>query len=291
MKINKLFTSTSVLIIFAAALASSCKDEENRITPQDSQDITEEALTESYFQDLDDMAGVAVASDDATNNGRYATGGREIIIQDDRFNCDGIVVTIEPDETSDVPKGVITVDFGTEGCADLRGNVRTGKIMFAYSGKRFTPGASVVTTVENYTINNVLLEGTRTITNVNGSTAEAPEFNVKLEGGKATFEDGTSATRESDITMEWVRDANPLNDKLVIDQSSTASGVTRGGRSYDVSLLEPLAFKRYCGIAVSGIKKYVIDGEREITLDYGDGECDRSVTVTVNGVTRDIKVN
>jgi hypothetical protein len=291
MKTNKLLKSTTVLMISAIALVSSCNDEE-RITLKDTQDITEEALTDSYFQDMDDMAGVAVQSDASTAGGRVASGARSITVQDDRFSCSGIVVTIEPDaaSTQEVPKGKITVDFGTTGCKDLRGNERTGKLIFTYNGRRFIPNSTVVTTGENYTINGVKIEGTRTLTNVSGSTADAPRFNIKLVNGKATFADGAIATRVSDITTKWVREASPVNDKLMIEQSSTASGVTRGGRSYAMSLLAALEFKRSCGMAVTGIKKFVIDGEKEITIDYGDGTCDKAVTITVNGVTRNITV-
>ena len=53
-------------------------------------------------------------------------------------------------------------------------------------------------------------------------------------------------------------------------------------------MLESLVYKRHCGIAVSGVKRYTIHNEREITVDYGDGTCDRNFQVTVDGVTKDI---
>ena len=154
------------------------------------------------------------------------------------------------------------------------------------------PGSTVVTTTDNYTINGIKLEGTRTLTNITGSTSDAPKFEAMLANGKATFiADGTVAERESDITWQWTRAANPADDYLTIDQSSTASGVTRAGRSYEVSLTKALKYKRFCGIAVEGIKNYIIDGSKQITIDYGDGTCDKSVTITVNGITRNLTVN
>lgn len=290
---NNVFGKIATLsLIGGLILATSCNEEE-RLTVTDTQDITEEALTDAYFQDMDDMAGVAIGtpSDDQYSGGRTST---TITIQDERFDCAGIVVTVTPgpNSTLDVPQGVLTVDFGSTGCADLRGNVRTGKIIFTYNGRRFVPGSTVVTTVDNYTINGIKLEGTRTLTNVTGSNSEAPKFNVVLENGKATFlADGTFAERESNITWSWIREANPINDYLLIDQSSVASGTTRGGREYSVSLTEALKYKRGCGIAVEGIKTYVIDGTKEITIDYGNGECDKSVVITVNGVTRSLSVD
>ena len=279
-------------LIGGVMLATSCNEEE-RLTLTDTQDITEEALTDSYFQDMDDMAGVAInaPSDDQYSGGRTST---TITIEDQRFDCAGIVVTVTPgpNSTLDIPQGVLTVDFGPTGCTDLRGNIRTGKLIFTYNGRRFVPGSTVVTTVDNYTINGIKLEGTRTLTNVTGSNSEAPKFNVVLENGKATLlADGTFAERESNITWSWIRESNPLNDYLLIDQSSVASGTTRGGREYSVSLTKALKYKRTCGIAVEGIKKYVIDGTKEIIIDYGNGECDKSVVITVNGVTRSLSVD
>ena len=295
MKTNNRFgkiASMSLLGVFAFVF--SCKDED-KLTLADTQDITEEAVTDSYYQDMDDMAGVSVST---PSDGQYAGGRSEttytITVDDDRLDCAGVVITVTPaaGSTADAPKGVLTVDFGTTACPDSKGNVRTGKLIFTYNGRRFQPGSTIVTTTDNYTINGVKLEGVRTLTNVTGSTSDAPKFNVVLANGKATFTaDGTVAERESNITWQWIRAANPLEDYLLIDQASTASGKTRGGRTYAVSLSKALKYKRFCGIAVEGIKKYLIDGSKEVTIDYGDGSCDKSVVITVNGVTRSLTVN
>jgi hypothetical protein len=146
------------------------------------------------------------------------------------------------------------------------------------------PGSTVITTTDNYFINDVKLEGTRTLTTQSNSTWEAPRFNVVLNNGKATFADGLSATRESSITWQLNRAAKTLQ----IESTSTASGTTRGGRDYAIQLLEDLVYKRHCGIAVEGVKKYTIDGEKQIIVDFGDGGCDGTFTVTVNGMTRTI---
>lgn len=287
MKLPNLFAKiVSLSFIVSTVLMSSCKEEE-RLTASDTQDITEEALTDAYFQDMDDMGGVAVEApaDAQYNGGRTAS---TITITDDRFKC--AIVTIEATGTVENPMGLITVDFGT-GCIDNRLNVRKGKLKFAYNGRRFQPGSTVVITTDNYSINDIKLEGTRTSTNVQGSTSDAPNFNVVLSNGKATFPDGSIAVREASITWEWIRASNPSDDYLLIKANSWADGITRAGRSYEVSLVEDLKYKRFCGIAVDGIKRYIIDEEKEIVVDYGDGTCDKAVTITVDGVTRNITVN
>lgn len=107
-----------------------------------------------------------------------------------------------------------------------------------------------------------------------------------LANGKATFSDQLIATRESNITWQWNRAVNSSEDNLEVEMTSTASGTTRQGRNYSVVLLKNLVYKRHCGMSVQGIKKYTIDGTKEITIDFGDGTCDKTMTVTVNGVTR-----
>lgn len=276
-------------LLISSGLIISCQDEE-KLTVADTLDISEDALSESYYQDMDDMGNLAVEapSDSEFSGGR--TKATTITISDDRFDCNDVTVTLESAEGSsfEIPSGTITIDFGTTGCADSKGNVRTGKIIIAYAGRRFQVGSVLIVTTENYYINGIKLEGTRTLTNVTGTTASNPKFNAILEDGKATFPDGKFATRESDIT--WALSREPFTTLTVLANSS-ASGTTRFGRTYEVTVLEDLKYERFCGIAVSGIKKYIINGSKEITIDYGDGTCDNKVVVTIDGTSRNLVVN
>lgn len=294
-KNNGFLRIVSMGLIGAILAIASCKDED-RLTGQDTQDISEEATTDTYYQDMDDMAGVTVSSSSDTQlgEGRVAASTTITIKDDDRLNCSGTTITIVPGAGSTMqnPNGVITVDFGTTGCADNRGNIRMGQLKFTYTGYKFQVGSVIKVEAINYTVNGIMLEGTRTLTNVTGSTDTSPKFNVVLTGGKATFPDGQVATRESNITWQWDRVATvALADDVLTINPASASGTTRGGRGYTVTVVEALKYKRFCGMAVDGIKKYVLDNSKEVTIDYGDGSCDKSLTVTVNGVTRNISVN
>jgi hypothetical protein len=283
MNIGYLTKISSASLILSIFLISSCNDEE-RISAQDTQDISEESVTDSYFQDVDDMAGVAIATpDDDEYGGRANTHGE---FDDLRFKCVGanITLTRASDSSPALPKGSIVVDFGAA-CTDQRGNIRSGKLTFTYSGRRHQVGSSVVITMDDYKINGIKLEGTKTMTHIEGGTLLAPRYHIVLENGMATFQDGAIAERNSDITMQVG------SGEVLIDETSTANGKTRGGRSYVLTLDQELIYKRNCGIAVSGIKRYVINGNREIIIDYGDGTCDKSIVITVDGVTRKVSVD
>ena len=292
MKTNILLKRSSILMIAAISFVTSCNDVE-RISAEDSQDLSEEAMTYSYYQDIGDMVGVAIeAPTEAQYNGGRMKGTFQVT--DTRFTCDGSPLTLTINTGSILPgnpdpSGSIVVDFGT-GCTDLRGNVRSGKLVIIYRGRRFMPNSTLIVSGRDYTFNGVKLEGTLNIKNVTGSTDTSPRFNSILSAGKATFEDGTVAERRSNVTTQWVRGATPDENRLIIEQGSTAEGITRLGRDYSVTIDKQLEYKRFCGIAVSGIKHYLIDNQKEITIDYGEGECDKEVKVTVNGVVRNLRV-
>lgn len=287
MKNNVIFKPAALAMALLLSLFAISCDDDNRLTLADSQDVAEDALTDSYFEDADDLSGIALQSDASTAGGAASPGARNISISDPRI-CEGAVVTLvaSPNSTVEVPAGVITIDFGT-GCTDARGNVRTGKLIFTYNGRRFQPGSTVVLTTENYSINTIQLEGTRTLTNISGSTESAPKFSIELVDGKATFVDGTFALREASLTREWIRGTTPSADELRVE--GTASGTTRRESAYTMNIQETLVFKRGCGFPVAGVKSFVIDG-KTIVIDYGDGTCDRIVTYTVGDRTRTTNV-
>jgi hypothetical protein len=285
-KIHQLFLVGSLLT--GASFLEACKDE--IVGRADLEAVPEEALTESFYQDLDDLSNVALQ--EPTDN-QYA-GGRTaatITVDDDRFDCDNVVVTVQPATGSTLqnPQGVITIDFGTIGCADPRNVLRQGKLHIAYSGRRFMPSSRIVITPENYSVSAVKIEGVRTSVNVSTSTEAAPSFHVTLTDGRATYPDGTTMTRSSDITWTWKRNENPLNDERIVSAGSTASGMTRTGVAYSVSVDEDLVYQRTCLIAIEGVKDYVIDNTKDISVDYSYEDC-QHVSITANRVTKGVKV-
>jgi len=285
-KIHQLFLVGSLLA--GASLLGACKDE--IVGKADLEAVPEEALTESFYQDLDDLSNVALQ--EPTDN-QYA-GGRTaatITVDDDRFDCNNVVVTVQPATGSTLqnPQGVITIDFGTIGCADPRNVLRRGKLNIAYSGRRFMPNSRIVITPEDYSVSAVKIEGVRTCVNVSTSTEAAPSFHVTLTDGRATFPDGTTMTRTSDITWTWKRNENPLNDERIVSAGSTASGTTRTGVAYSVSVDEDLVYQRTCLIAVEGVKDYVINNTKDISVNYGYEDC-QHVSVTANRITKGVKV-
>lgn len=264
---NTLFSLAAVFFLVLAA----CDSNDELISTDNSPAIsTDEEVVDGYFEDTDDV--VFEANDQIT-----ATNGRSAMEDDESLTrCAEI--------THDAENKTITIDFG-DGCEGPGGKIRSGKIIITYTDRKYVPGAVWVYTLENYTVNGIALEGTKTLTNVSGSESDYLSFNKLLEGGKATWPDGSFATREVNKTFTWIRATRPVNDEFHVE--GDASGVTKDGVAYEVDILSKLIYKRKCRragvhIAVQGLKS-VIKGEEEILIDFGDGECDNLVTITKNG--------
>jgi hypothetical protein len=282
MKINNLFKRTAALVmVISLGLAVSCSEQEVILQEEASQ-VAEDAISDFYYEDVDDMANLAMVSAPETEG----SGGRvssNVTVNDERFNCATATIEITGQEPI---SGVITIDFG-DGCT-IRGVERAGKIIITFVGRRFQEGSTVVTTFENYSVNGVKVEGERTVTNL-GVVENTITFNIVLNDGKLTWPDGTSATREHNFNRKWIRAELRANDSMEV--TGGASGVNRRGVAYEMEIDEnhPITYKRFCPIAVSGIKTFYT-ANHTIVINYGNGECDRIITITVGDKSREVRV-
>ncbi len=265
-------TATLSLVLAFTMVLVSC-DSEDAVNPlSDSSDISSnEEVVDGYFEDTDDVVFEANDQLNIPGNGRVLMDNRNALTR-----CAEI--------THDTENNTITVDFG-DGCEGPGGKVRAGKIIITYTDRKYIPGAEWVYTLENYSVNEIALEGIKTITNVSVSLDDNLSFNKVLTGGKATWPDGSSATREVNKTVTWVRESNPINDEFHVE--GEASGVSKDGVAYEIDILSTLIYKRMCRregvhVAVQGLKS-ITKGDSEVLIDFGDGECDNTVTVTKEG--------
>ena len=298
MKTNNFFRKAAAMVaVVSLGFAFSCQENEDPYATEAGY-VAEESVTDYYFEDADDMAGVAVASDEGTAGGKLSSGASVLTVDDDRF-CAAVAISFSELSTPELPIGDITVDFG-DACEDPRGNVRSGRIIVHFNGRRFLPGSWISITFENYYINGIKLSGTRTLTNVTGSSEDAPKFQIELENGLAVWPDGTTATREHCYERVWLRALSPLNDELHVSQCANtdewphdfaATGVNRRGVEYEMAILTELVYRRGCPIAVSGVKEFTnVTTGQVIIVDYGDGDCDRVITIKIEGQSRSVSI-
>jgi len=270
-------------LIFGAV---SCVEDINPLNSIETGEIDSEITAESAFEDIDDLLSNMSFTGDGNFNSRVES-------IDDRF-CAGTQVLLKNKVKTD-PDSLI-IDFGAAGCTDPKGNVRKGKILMMFTGDRKIAHTS---TFVDFFFNGKKIEGTRSFELTN---LLPPTFETSLSGGKITWPDGTFATREASHVRVWNKDLQqPSNSTYVINKGGTASGVKRTGTAYAVEITKDLLFKRSCMqpplkifMPVEGTK--VISStnaagtDKLMTVDFGDGACDKKITVTVDGNTKEVTV-
>ena len=291
MKLISLTPANPVRILFLLVFAfflglTSCEDQDenplqSQISEEDIEDVANEEQLEAAFSDLD---LISVEANDRTEDGDL--GGREQMDESDMLTRCATI-------THDKEAKTITIDFG-DGCEGPDGKFRSGIIFITYTYRMFIPGAVLTITLENYTVNGLAVEGTKTITNVSETLQDNVSFNKVLEGGKITWPDGSFATREVNKTFTWYRANNPLLDEVHV--TGVASGQTRRGVVYDMEILSTIIWKRSCRVRgvcvpVQGLKLFTIQDHPDVLVDFGDGDCENEITITKSGESKLINID
>lgn len=261
--------------LFAGILLQSCKKDNDTADTTSMQTTAEDLVSYNDLSEYTDYE-IDVLVGDAF------TSGSEV---SDRGAC--------PTVTFAQPKGTwpntITLDYSPDGC-DKDGHTFKGQIVIEQSNKMTIAGAERVVTFNNFSINNVKIEGTRTLTNEGPNATGQPVWS-KTADETFTFPDGSTATYSTDRTRTLINGADTpthLDNVWSIEGSST--GTNRKGETYTATITTPLMKRFLCPWIAEGVIKFEHDGKMR-TLDFGDGTCDRDAVLTLNdGTTKNIKI-
>ncbi len=156
------------------------------------------------------------------------------------------------------------------------GRDATGLFTQTITYENFQRGARTIT--GKHTVN-LVLENGRMVTKENFT-----ETTITTEDGK-TIKFSSTKTRKTDAK------GTPLNvtdDEILITGSTTATG--SDGTTFKSTITKAITIKVACrggsnGFPVAGTIEIERPSQPKTVVDYGDGTCDRTYTVTVNGKT------
>jgi hypothetical protein len=261
----------AVTFLIVSAIFVSCKDDaEEEVTEQEEVQIANESSSSESLTD-EELQAMEEELVQNPKGGRIAGSG-----------C----ATVTWNESAKT----VTIDFG-DGCVGVYGRERSGKIIITYGGEFGDHLANRVVTFEDYFVNNKQITGSIEMRdfNVDGNgnlTATRKRINLTIH-----FPDGNTFTSNGSTTVTWIEgggDEDTSNDKLSITGSYT--GVSSRGRTVTHTILEPIIVSYAC-YADGGFAR--IDGKTELKIagqheririvDFGDGTCDETITITVNG--------
>ena len=203
---------------------------------------------------------------------------------------DSVVVQIDKPGLTVFPKKM-SIDFGTTGFTDKRGNVLKGKIYLIISNRMSIKGSYRKVLYSNFYINDNAVKGSKTVT-YNGDPLSKPTWSI-VASDTIVRTDGTTVIWNSDRTR--TRSSNNGTPLIYWDDTysitGSSSGINAKGVAYTMQIDEtkPLTTVGGFKFFVSGAVLITSD-KRTALLDYGDGTKDAKATVTINGVTKTINL-
>jgi hypothetical protein len=283
---NKILIPVFALII-TALFAVGCNKEETTAVDTSTRSVRDNGAAENLFADIK-----RVVEEAANDEGQSAKG-----VQSGSYSFGSCAtVTINPAWGDTTWPKVMEIDFGATNCTGSYGINRRGKLVVSLSDRYRNVGSVLTVQPQNYFVNDIKIEGTKTLTN-NGTNSNGHlEFQVEVTNGVLTYTDNSVTTWESTRTNEWIEgDTTSLfthglsgvcDDVYLI--TGSASGVDRNGLSYSVNITSPLRKEVCCRWLVSGTLDVSPSGLPVRAVDFGSGGCDNNATITINGNTYNV---
>lgn len=242
------------------------------------------AMVENYYSEFSNMTDQAITGsmvfykvgEVTTNN--YADGKP---IQESKTDCN-VIITLDTAGTNKT----ITIDWGTSNCTCNDGKSRRGKLVATFTGSYFAQGTVITHTPVDYYVNDNKVEGTKTVTNMGLNSSGQPYYNIEIDGvvSMSTGEViNYTSSRVRTFTNGYTTPSVFLDDEYAITLTSNAT--VSNGDNYEAHTTEALKVKVGCGYIKSGVLSITPTGKPERVIDYGDGTCDATFTITVNGHT------
>lgn len=280
------------LATLVVVLALACQNDSQNLLGVKMQQSTQAAQDNSAMiasvQDVVNTTADAFSSQ-GLSFGRFAGHGDGEDDDDDSLECKPTITNtikvnrISADST--VISGTFIIDFGTA-CTDSA-EMKKGKIIdsvYVVLSKTVHKAYESVT-FQDYWRDSTNIDGSFSITSGTGE----PTI-VKIKGTKVRYRDGTTSSWTGDLTFTTQKSGVGNNYTASMTVTGSWSGVTRSGISFSGNITKDVVFKAGCFghrhrfIPVSGTIDIVTGGVTS-TIDYGDGTCDKTYTITSAGQT------
>ncbi len=184
-----------------------------------------------------------------------------------------------------------TIDFGAENCESSTGKLRRGIINVNLTDHWRNESSLRTITFDDFYVDNVHLEGIRTIENTGLNEANNMTWKRNMTNGKLSFEDESTITWDCERYSELIEggDTHSFRDDSYL-VTGGGNGINKEDIAFSTEITVPLKFIFGCRFPVSGEFTINIEGSETIIIDYGNGECDKIATQTIGDEVKEIKL-
>lgn len=280
MKWNKSLSKISVILITITvfgitATLSSCEDDNQESYEEKSISVVEDdSYASETFDEIEDI------SDEAADLNNLKSSENTI---EGTIITDCATVTIEGDSDSTI----MTIDFGNNNCECEDGRYRRGKIIATYSGNYWDDNRIINYSFENYFVDDNQVTGTKKLTRFFNNDSGNRGSHTIVDGAIILANSGGTISWNSDRSREVVQGTGTLRRTDDIYQiTGSSEGITRDGKSFSSEIISPLVRRLDYGCRrnyVEGILEINQTDGDILNINYGEGDCNRWATVTING--------
>lgn len=266
-------------LLMVLLVMGSCSNEESTVNEEESVIEVAQLVASDEAESISEE--IATIGEDVLATEVINATGKSFYRSDYLPDCVTItkVVTDTTKET--------TIDFG-EGCELPNGNLLSGIIFLSRSKDSDTSTATVNFSLENFSFNEVAVEGggtlERTASNDNGN----PQSDA-VASYNGVWPDGSTASFEGNRTREWIEGYGSgywADNVFLITGKGTYNG--KQGNVHSREITTPLRRELSCRFIVSGVVE-VSRNNATVSLDFGDGSCDAKGELTYpDGTTEEI---
>jgi hypothetical protein len=291
-RLNTISRAATLLLATGILFVTSCKKDE---APTEDPEVVAEATVNEIelsaaFEDIfNNAAGIdgTTAGDDVGIYGNTGFGIFPGQATQTAVTC--FTVTVTPRERGVFPKTVV-IDFGA-GC-ETNGHIRKGKIITVYSGPLHIPGNKAVTEFDGYQIDDFKITGRHVILNSTEPGSNQRRFTRTVENAKLTnVSTGFWRTWSGAIIMKQIEGNGtplwPVDD--IYQFTGRREGANSKGKTWISETKEPLIKAFTCPWISKGILVISVNGTVG-SINFGEGACDDEATVTINGMSKTIKL-
>lgn len=206
----------------------------------------------------------------------------------------GVTVTITPQYPLDLYPKTLIINYGSGiQCSD--GLLREGKIIITFNNKWQVQENQVEITADinfnSFSVDNIQVVG-NILFSVNAGRTQNPVFSCRTTGLQLNFSENERTSFSMEREIIWESGYNTLTQKEddIFRMTGSATGVDRKGKGYESEIKTPLVLDNSCsdGTIVSGELQLTPQGSSTLKADFGNGSCDRILSLTVNGVTTEV---
>ncbi|MEA3447496.1 MAG: hypothetical protein U9Q98_03465 [Bacteroidota bacterium] len=232
----------------------------------------------TIFKDITNQGiNVARYSDDSLLNRQI----RESVVKDPYPS-----LSIEPYDNETWPK-TITMNYGPVNhlCPDMR--ERRGKLIITATDLFENSGAEYTVSFENFYQSNYHIQGQLTITNLGKNDQNKTEYDISASDIRVNTPKANTFYYNQNTTRTWEEGEGTSLDYEddVYYITGEQYGYSSDSVRYDMSISEknPLDIWVKCRWIRAGNLTIEVETISDISLDFGDGECNNYATATYDG--------